>query len=191
MPAAFTATRTSPGPGCGSGRSWTFRTSGPPCSVMTRARKRSGGVTLRRPRAALLRLDLAVLGRRVRHERFEEVVRGVRDLVDGAVERLLVRLRRLVVAADLADVLESRVVDLVGGGGGLEVVEWADVSAHAPEPRGFGIRDWGLGIGAPRAPLPSLRRGPPSGCGRLNDDDLRVLCRLRAAERVALALHDE
>src|SRR4051794_14095836 len=44
MPAAFTATRISPGPGSGSGRSSIFRTSGPPCSVMTSART-SGTLT--------------------------------------------------------------------------------------------------------------------------------------------------
>src|SRR3954454_16735209 len=37
-PAARTSTRTWPGPGTGSGRSWTCRTSGPPCLVMTTAR---------------------------------------------------------------------------------------------------------------------------------------------------------
>src|SRR5215468_4863940 len=36
-PAALTAMRTSPGPGCGSGRSSTWRTSGPPTRVCTTA----------------------------------------------------------------------------------------------------------------------------------------------------------
>src|SRR3954447_12903918 len=97
MPAAFTATRTSPAPGCGSGRSWTFRTSGPPYSVMTSARtRRSGREASGGARLALGRLFLAVLRRRVGHERVEQVLRGVRDLVDRAVERLLVGTRRLV-----------------------------------------------------------------------------------------------
>src|SRR4051794_10776000 len=38
-PAALTSMATSSGPGCGSGRSSTLRTSGPPCLVMTTARK--------------------------------------------------------------------------------------------------------------------------------------------------------
>ena len=33
IPAALTAIRTSPDPTGGSGRSWTWRTSGPPCSL--------------------------------------------------------------------------------------------------------------------------------------------------------------
>src|ERR1700722_2219675 len=37
MPAAATAIRTSPGPSEGSGCSWTSRTPGPPCLVMTTA----------------------------------------------------------------------------------------------------------------------------------------------------------
>jgi hypothetical protein len=46
----------------------------------------------------------------------QEVLRGVRDLVDGAVERLLVALRWLSVAADLADELERCGADLLVAG---------------------------------------------------------------------------
>src|SRR5215210_7403838 len=80
---------------------------------------------------ASLRLDLAVLQRRIRHEIGEEVHRGVRDLVDRTVEDFLVRVRRLREAADLADVLQRRRPDVVGRGR-LEVEERLDVSAHEP-----------------------------------------------------------
>src|SRR5215210_9019418 len=81
---------------------------------------------------ASLRLDLAVLRRRIRHEIGEEVHRGVRDLVDRSVKGFLVRVRRLREAADLADVLQRRRPDLVVGRGRLEVEERLDVSAHEP-----------------------------------------------------------
>ena len=58
----------------------------------------------------------------------------VSDLVDRPRESSLVRLRRLLRPADLADVLERRGTDLVLGRGRLEVVECLDVPAHAPEP---------------------------------------------------------
>ena len=56
---------------------------------------------------------------------------SVGDLVDGAVEHGLVRLRRLREAAHLADVLLGCGADLVVGRGRLEVVERLDVPAHA------------------------------------------------------------
>src|SRR3954452_5515417 len=134
MPAAFTATRTSPSVGSGSGRSSTLRTSGPPYSVMTSARtRRSGGEARGGPRLALGRLFVAVLRRGVRHQGVQQVLGCMSHLVDGAVEGRLVRLRRLVGPADLADVLECRGVDLVTGRGGLEVVKCSDVSAHDEE----------------------------------------------------------
>src|SRR6185369_15415199 len=92
---------------------------------------RSGGVALGGAGAPLRRLDLTVLGRRGGLQVGEQVHRRVRDRIDRAVERLLVGLRRLVEAADLADVLERGGLDLFGRGGGLEVVERADVAAHA------------------------------------------------------------
>ena len=51
-------------------------------------------------------------------------------VVDGPRERLLVGLRRLREAADLAHVLQRRRLDLVVGRRRLEVVEGADVPAH-------------------------------------------------------------
>src|SRR5690242_11174336 len=87
---------------------------------------------------ALLRLDLAVLRRGSRHELLEQVLGHVGDLVDGTVEGVLVRARRLGRPADLAHVLQRGVVDLLRRGGRLEVVERADVAAHASSLRGTG-----------------------------------------------------
>ena len=61
----------------------------------------------------------------------QQVLRGVGDLVHGVVERLLVRLGRLGGPGDLADVLQRGLVDLAAGGRRIEVVELADVAAHA------------------------------------------------------------
>ena len=66
-----------------------------------------------------------------RDEVVEEMLREVSDLVHGTVEDRLVGLRRLVHAADLAHVLQRRRVHLFGGRGRIEVVENADVPAHA------------------------------------------------------------
>src|SRR3954453_3052679 len=62
----------------------------------------SAGVAGARPGAALLGLDLAVLGWSGGHEVVEEVLGDVRDLVHCAVEDLLVGLGRVGVATDLA-----------------------------------------------------------------------------------------
>src|SRR5882724_10295516 len=86
---------------------------------------------LGRSGASSLRLDLAVLRRRGRHELVEQPLGRCSDLVDRAGEGFRVRLRRLREAADLADVLERGVADLLVCGGWLEVVERMDVSAHA------------------------------------------------------------
>ena len=77
-------------------------------------------------------LDLAVARRRGGHERGEQAARRGGDLLDGPVERGLVRLRRLRRAADLADVLERGRLDLLGCGGRFEVMENTDVSTHEP-----------------------------------------------------------
>src|SRR6476469_3683408 len=76
------------------------------------------------------RLGLAVLGRGRGGEVLEQVLGRVGDLRDGLVEGSLVGGTGLGAATDLADVLEGCGADLVGGGGGLEVVQLADVSAH-------------------------------------------------------------
>ena len=84
----------------------------------------------------------------------------MRDLLDRAVERLLVDLRRLREAADLADVLQRRGADLVVGRGGLEVVERADVAAHASSVGHVG-RSRAPGCGRAARPRRRRRSTPP------------------------------
>ena len=86
-------------------------------------------------RAGLLRLDLAVLRRRRRHQVVEQVLGDVGDLLHRGVEHRLVGLRRLGRPGDLADVLQRGGRHLVTRRGRLEVVQRADVAAHAPSVR--------------------------------------------------------
>ena len=102
--------------------------------------------------------------------------RGGGDLLDGAVERLGVGLRRLRVAADLADVLKRGRLDLLVGGGRLEVVERADVAAHRVQrnadrhrpPRRVGLpaRAHARRVRAGRAAGRGLHRARPRGHAR-------------------------
>src|SRR5215218_10773669 len=65
------------------------------------------------PGAALLGLDLPVLGRSRGHEVVDEVLGGVRDVVDRAVEDLPVGLGRVRVTTDLAHELQRGIAHLV------------------------------------------------------------------------------
>ena len=69
-------------------------------------------------------------GGRVGLERRSSRRGGRGDLVDGALECRLVRLRRLVEAAQLAHELQRGGADLVLGRGRLEIEQRADVAAH-------------------------------------------------------------
>jgi hypothetical protein len=82
------------------------------------------------PGPGLRGLDLAILRRRRGHERVEELAGHGGDRVDRADEGLLVGPRGLREAAHLPHVLLGGRADLLLGGGGIEVVELADVSAH-------------------------------------------------------------
>src|SRR5581483_3396554 len=86
MPAALTAIRTSPGPTGGSGRSWTWRTSGPPTPVWTTARIGGG-------RYRLMPDDLAAASEvSARPADADVVLAGpaVDDVVSGAAVDLVV-----------------------------------------------------------------------------------------------------
>src|SRR4051812_14770522 len=87
----------------------------------------AGGAALARLRGLLL----AVLGGRRGDEPVEQAAGRRGDLLHGVVERGGVGLRGAGGAADLADVLERGLVDLVLVGRRLEVVQGADVAAHA------------------------------------------------------------
>src|SRR5438876_10852802 len=151
----------------------------PPSVSSSRAssttRRLRGGEPLGRSGAGPFGLDHAVLRRRGRHELVEQPLRRRSDFVDRAGESFRVRLRRLREAADLADVLQRGVADLLVRGGWLEVVERVDVSAHAyilricvvtpgrwsrsPSPRSSGS--------PARSPRSSPWRRPRGGSGSL------------------------
>src|SRR5215203_2603094 len=76
-------------------------------------------------------LDLAILRRRGGDKVVQQLSSGIGHRRDGLVEGLLVCLRRLGRAADLAHVLQRRGLDLLVGRGWIEVMEGSDVSAHA------------------------------------------------------------
>src|SRR5205814_868187 len=90
------------------------------------------GVALGRPGTRLGSLRLAVAGRRRGHEGFQELARGTRDSIDGALECRLIGARRIVEAADLAHVLKRGRAHLLLGRRRLEVVEGANVATHLP-----------------------------------------------------------
>src|SRR5436190_1771112 len=89
-----------------------------------------GGEALFRASPPLRRLDVAILRRRRGRELARQPGRHRGDVVDRPRERLGIGLGGLVEAADLADVLQRGLADLLIGRRGLEVVEVADVSAH-------------------------------------------------------------
>src|SRR5580765_8362125 len=94
----------------------------------------STGVPRARTGPGLLGLDLAVLRRRGGDPLVQQVLGDVGDLVDRAVEGLLVGGRRLGRAAHLADELQGGGGDLLRGRRRLEVVQGTDVAAHVAEP---------------------------------------------------------
>src|SRR5215212_10766595 len=103
-----------------------------PASTVTGSARVAGA----RAGTALLGLDLSVLGRGRGHQVVEEVLGRVRDVVHCAVEGLPVALGRVSGATDLAHELERGIAHLLRGRGRLEVVEWADVTAHGSSLRG-------------------------------------------------------
>src|SRR4051812_43326535 len=110
---------------CPRSRRWCHGTA---TSVVSKSRSGSGtrtfmscGVSGCGACLRLGRLDLAVLGRSVGHQVGEQVLRDVSDLLDGAIEGLLVGGRRLREPADLADVLKGGGSHLFVAGGRVEV----------------------------------------------------------------------
>ena len=98
-----------------------------------------GRQAVRGPKRTALRsrarsISRARSARRSRRHELAEQARGrLGDGLNRTHEGLLVRLARAVHAADLAHVLQRGGLDLERGGRRLVVMQWADVSAHAPE----------------------------------------------------------
>ena len=87
--------------------------------------------TLERSLVGLGGLDIAILRGSGGDEILQKVMSDVGDLVYGPLEGLGVHLCGFRGSADLAHVLERSGVHLFVVGGGLEIVEDVDVSAHA------------------------------------------------------------
>ena len=73
------------------------------------------------PGPAACSLEIAVARRRRGHEIVEKLLRHARDRIDRSCADLDVRMRRLLHAADLADVLQGGCTDLVGRRGGSKL----------------------------------------------------------------------
>src|SRR5437899_1822327 len=103
----------------------------------------------------------AVSGRLARLERIKKLARSGGDLRDRGVEGGLVRFRRLVEAADLADELERRCANFILGDGRSEIEEHPYISAHRCS---LDVRD-GQSVAARwRAPRALLMRPQPTEC---------------------------
>jgi hypothetical protein len=85
---------------------------------------------LRGSRACFLRFDCAIARRPVGHERIEQMVCGVSDIIDGTIESGLVYLGRFRETAQLADELKRRSANLVVRRRWTEVMKCFDGSAH-------------------------------------------------------------
>jgi hypothetical protein len=72
----------------------------------------------------------AISGWCVADERVQQMFGGVSDVMNRAIERFLVRLRRLGETAQLADKLKRRCADLVFSGWREEIMKGLDVSTH-------------------------------------------------------------
>ena len=59
------------------------------------------------------RFYLATTRRRIRYERFKQMMRGMRDFIDRAIECFLICFRRLRETAQFSDELQRRRLDLV------------------------------------------------------------------------------
>src|SRR5437870_74831 len=90
---------------------------------------------LRRPQSGLGGFGVPILRRRRGHQRVEQLPRGSRDVVHGAIEGRLIRLRWLGEPADLPDELERGGTDFFVRRGGREVEQRPDVPAHRVIPR--------------------------------------------------------
>jgi hypothetical protein len=84
----------------------------------------------RRSRASFHCLDCAIARRRGGHKRIEQMLCGVSDIIDGAIESCLVGLGRFRETAQLADELKRRSANFILCRRWTEVVKCFDGSAH-------------------------------------------------------------
>jgi hypothetical protein len=81
-------------------------------------------------RACFHRFGYPIARRRVGHERIEQMVRRVCDIIDGTIESWLICFGRFRETAQLADELKRRSANLVVRRGWIEVMKCFDGSAH-------------------------------------------------------------
>jgi hypothetical protein len=81
-------------------------------------------------RACFHHFGYAIARRCVGHERIEQMLRGVRDIIDGTIESCLVCLGGVRETAQLADELKRRSANLVVRRRWTEVMKCFDGSAH-------------------------------------------------------------
>ena len=83
-----------------------------------------------RSRACFHRFDFAIARRRVGHKRIEQMLCGMSDIVDSAIESCLICLGRFGETAQLPDELKRRCANFILSSGWTEVMKCFDDSAH-------------------------------------------------------------
>jgi hypothetical protein len=83
-----------------------------------------------RSRACFHRFDCAIARQRIAHKRIKQMLRGVRDIIDSAIESCLICLGRLRETAQLPDELKRRSANFIRRRRWIEVVKCLDGSAH-------------------------------------------------------------
>jgi RNA polymerase sigma factor (sigma-70 family) len=119
-------------------------------------------------RPGFLALSLAGACVTARLQVVQQVLGRVRDFVDCVVERGFVGLGWLVQATDLAHELQRRVPNFLGSGRRLEVVQNADVAAHAQSIARVRLCACGTKArytGHRRRPMPTSCRRPSAAAG--------------------------
>ena len=84
----------------------------------------------RRSRACFHRFDCAIARQRIAHKRIKQMLRGVRDIIDSAIESCLIRLGRFRETAQLTNELKRRSANFIRRRRWTEVMKCFDGSAH-------------------------------------------------------------
>src|SRR6266576_358185 len=104
------------------------------------SRGRERAEPFRGSHACFRRLSHAIARRRGGHKRIEQMLRGVRDIIDGTIESCLVCLGRFRDSAQLSNELKRRSANLVVRRWWTEVMKCFDGSAHI-QPSQLSIND--------------------------------------------------
>jgi hypothetical protein len=107
--------------------------------------------TFLRARSRFHPLNFPITRRRIRYQRFEEMMCDVRDVIYRAIECVFICARRLGESAQLANELKRRRANLITRRGRTEIMQSLDVSAHD---RPSSIVDRGSTISRCRRSLP-------------------------------------